>query len=278
MYRCLRSVALIAGLLFVPTTVGAGQLHSAVQNDNFSAVQGLLDEGAAVDELDGSGKAPLHIAAERNNVQIIELLISGGADPDQIAEGFYGPSDAPIHFAIKRRSLDAIKALAKAGASLTLATTNSPAPLHLAIKSGRTEAAELLISLGAMSFQAPDVKDKIPEADVAAGKKFVGICKSCHSLEKNAPAKQEGLEGPPLWNILGSKKARYQQFEYSKVLLNRGGNWSYAELNSFIANPTAFLPGTKMSGTGTAVEDVERRVQIIAFLRTLSDAPIPLPE
>ena len=62
------------------------------------------------------------------------------------------------------------------------------------------------------------------------------------------------------------------------MLLNRGGNWSYAELNSFVANPTAFLPGTKMSGTGTAVEDVERRVQIIAFLRTLSDAPIPLPE
>lgn len=278
MSRRLAALTFCAGLLASTGSPQAGPLHKAVGTGDIEAVTALLDEGAVIDELDGSGKAPLHIAAEKNNVQIIERLVSRGADPDQIAEGFYGPSDTPVHIAIKRRNLDAIRALADAGASLTLATVNSPAPLHLALKSGRKKAAALLISLGATSYTATRITNLIADADVAKGEEFAGICRSCHALEKNTDPNQDGLEGPPLWNIAGSAKAASKQYEYSQALVSRGGTWTYEELNNMIANPTAFLPGTKMDGTGTAIKDHRRRAAIIAYLRLLSDAPVPLPK
>jgi cytochrome c len=52
--------------------------------------------------------------------------------------------------------------------------------------------------------------------------------------------------------------------------------WNYDDLNSFLSNPRAFIPGTKMSNlSGIAGED--RRAALIAYLRTLSDNPYPLP-
>ncbi len=256
----------------------AGALHEAVGSGDASAVRAALQSGADIDELDGSGKAPLHIAAEKNDAALIELLVSNGADPDRIAEGFYGPSDAPIHSAVKRRSLDAIRALHRAGANLTLATINTAAPLHLALKAGRDEAAQLLISLGADSFEAEDIGGMIAGADTDTGAEYAGACKSCHSLEMAGDLDKDGLVGPPIWNIVGSPKATYPGYEYSPAIKQRGGVWTYRELNNMIANPTAFMPGTKMEGTGVSIKDPQRRAQIIAYLRLLSDEPFPLPE
>ena len=45
---------------------------------------------------------------------------------------------------------------------------------------------------------------------------------------------------------------------------------------SFVADPKAYLPGTKMSYGGVKKAETARR--LIAYLRTLSDTPAPLPE
>ena len=47
------------------------------------------------------------------------------------------------------------------------------------------------------------------------------------------------------------------------------------DLSSFLADPRAFVPGSKMEWIG--IKDRERRAAIIAYLRTLSDTPQPLP-
>jgi len=45
-------------------------------------------------------------------------------------------------------------------------------------------------------------------------------------------------------------------------------------LNSFLAVPSRYAPGTRMI---ISVQDVQFRADVIAFLRTLSDEPLPLP-
>ena len=53
------------------------------------------------------------------------------------------------------------------------------------------------------------------------------------------------------------------------------GNWDYEELNRFIADPMRVLPGTDMEAHG--YQKLEDRADLIAYLRTLSDSPEPLP-
>jgi cytochrome c len=56
----------------------------------------------------------------------------------------------------------------------------------------------------------------------------------------------------------------------------RGGDWSFSEMNNFIAAPKAYIPGTTMSFAG--VPRASERADIIAFLNSRSDSPAPLPQ
>jgi cytochrome c len=55
----------------------------------------------------------------------------------------------------------------------------------------------------------------------------------------------------------------------------KGGKWTYEDLNTFITSPKTFVDGTKMGFGGES--DPEKRADIIAYLRSLSDSPAPLP-
>jgi len=51
--------------------------------------------------------------------------------------------------------------------------------------------------------------------------------------------------------------------------------WDYSHLNEFIASPRDYAPGTKMTFGG--LRKVQDRADLVAWLRTLSDDPAPLP-
>jgi cytochrome c len=82
-------------------------------------------------------------------------------------------------------------------------------------------------------------------------------CKACHSGGPIAPA----LKG-----VAGSKVASKPGFKYSDGLKKKGGVWTDANLNAFLAGPTKFAPGTRMMVTVAKPED---RAAIVAHLKTL---------
>ena len=108
-------------------------------------------------------------------------------------------------------------------------------------------------------------------ASVESGKKLARKCALCHTFKKGGPHKI----GPNLWDIVGADKARWENFSYSAALASVGGSWGYEELNAWIAKPKAYIPGTKMTFNG--LKELEDRANLIAYLRTLSDSPRPLP-
>ena len=58
-------------------------------------------------------------------------------------------------------------------------------------------------------------------------------------------------------------------------MLAKGGTWTYEDLYHMIHKPTEYIPGTKMNFIGfKKPEDV---ADVIAYLRSLSDNPVPLP-
>ena len=111
----------------------------------------------------------------------------------------------------------------------------------------------------------------LASADVAKGQNIAKACAACHSFDKGGPNKV----GPNMYNIVGGKKAHMDSFSYSSALAAKGGVWGYDELNHFLYKPKDYIQGTKMSYAG--LKKPEERAAVIAYLRSLSDNPAPLP-
>jgi cytochrome c len=98
--------------------------------------------------------------------------------------------------------------------------------------------------------------------DATAGEKAFAQCKACHS----AVAGQNRI-GPSLAAIAGRKIASATGFSYSAAMKGKAGNWTDANLDTYLTKPAAWVPGTKMAFAGIA--DAKKRKDVIAYLKTL---------
>lgn len=135
-----------------------------------------------------------------------------------------------------------------------------------------TGAAPATETAAASPAASASVLELIASADVARGKTIAKACTACHNFDKGG---KNGV-GPNQWDLLGRKKEAVSGFKYSGKLAAQGGDtWTYGELNKFLTNPKVYAPGTKMAYAG--VKKPEDRAALLAYLRTLSDSPKPLP-
>ena len=107
-------------------------------------------------------------------------------------------------------------------------------------------------------------------ADIDAGKNVFKKCAGCHSIDKGGTNKI----GPALWSIVNKKVGSSDGYKYSSSLKSYDKNWSFEELNGFLHKPMAYIKGTKMGFAGLRKES--DRANIIAYLNSKSDTPIPL--
>ena len=115
-----------------------------------------------------------------------------------------------------------------------------------------------------------DIIALLAKANVDNGANLVKKCTICHDFTNGGPNKV----GPNMWNVVNNKKGHRSDFQYSKALLEKGGTWTYEDLYHMINKPNKFIPGTKMNFVGfKKPEDV---VDVIAYLRTLSNNPAPI--
>jgi cytochrome c len=118
--------------------------------------------------------------------------------------------------------------------------------------------------------QVQPIETLLASASAEKGQAVAKQCAACHTFEKGGPNRV----GPNLYGIVGANKAHLPNFNYSAGMKAKGGDWSFEELNKFLANPRGYVPGTNMTFAG--LRD-SARADVIAYLNSLADSPKPLP-
>jgi cytochrome c len=124
-----------------------------------------------------------------------------------------------------------------------------------------------LLALAAVLATPAAYSSETPQGDAARGEELfmANGCPACHGVTKEDDAKV----GPNLVGVVGRKAGTVQSLlGPSENLKKYGVIWSAETLDDFLANPSAKVPGTAMTGILT---DPEQRADVIAYLSTLKD-------
>lgn len=139
----------------------------------------------------------------------------------------------------------------------------------LPITEVKTKAAEPEVA-----FDAKAVLASLPKASAENGRDVFKKCLACHTPDKGG----RNLVGPNLWGVVGRKIAQMPGFNYSEGMKAHPGatEWSWEELAKYLHSPAQTIPGNRMQFPG--VKDNVDLADLLAYMRTLSDTPAPLPQ
>lgn len=111
----------------------------------------------------------------------------------------------------------------------------------------------------------------LAQADATKGERVSKKCAACHTFGQGEANKV----GPNLWNIVNRQSGTHAGFKYSDAMAAFDHQWTFANLNTFLTDPKADVPGTAMSFAG--LPKATDRANLLAYLRTLSDNPAAFP-
>ncbi|MCW5724742.1 MAG: cytochrome c family protein [Maricaulaceae bacterium] len=112
----------------------------------------------------------------------------------------------------------------------------------------------------------------LANASASAGERIARRCVACHTFNQGGSS----LQGPNLWNVIGRAAASYEGFNFSAGMRNYGAVWGFQNLDEYLENPRAYVPGTAMAFAG--IRNQSDRMDLIAYMRQQADNPAPLPD
>jgi len=136
-------------------------------------------------------------------------------------------------------------------------------------------AATILMAATTQGFAETEldpIAPRLAEADPSRGKNVFLQCRACHVAEPGAAF----TVGPNLWGIVGRPVADRPGYPYSESLRAIDGDWTYEKLSRYLFDPKAMAPDGRMNFEG--IKRAQERADLIAYLRTLGDQTVALPE
>jgi ankyrin repeat protein/L-ascorbate metabolism protein UlaG (beta-lactamase superfamily) len=121
-------------------------LHGAAAAGHIEIVEYLLSKGADIDARNNADQNPLLYAAYNGKVPIVSLLLDKGADFKQLDR--YGRT--VLHYPVREGHKDVVEILVKKRMSITIEDGMGVTPLRFAIAGGRTEIIKVFIDSEAL--------------------------------------------------------------------------------------------------------------------------------
>jgi cytochrome c len=89
------------------------------------------------------------------------------------------------------------------------------------------------------------------------------VCAACHTTSADG----ENSMGPNLRGVVGRKAGTAPGFQYSQAMRDSGIRWTPEELDSYLTDVAAKVPGTLMPFNG--FPDAQDRQAVIGYLKSL---------
>ena len=105
-------------------------------------------------------------------------------------------------------------------------------------------------------------------ASLENGQMRFALCRSCHTINQGGGTST----GPNLFGIVGRRAGTVPGFSYSDGMRGAGFTWDGPHLDTWLTNPRAMIPGTKMTYAGLPGADDRR--DLISYLM-VDAAPPP---
>jgi len=133
------------------SSLGAQDLFESIQKGDLESIEQLIANDPELVNLRRGSLYPLHQAVRSGKKEIVEFLISKGADIDRFAKNaseFAPFESSPVTEAVRFNHLDMVKMFVDHGADLNKVTSLGESYLHYAAFMNRPEIAEYLIDSG----------------------------------------------------------------------------------------------------------------------------------
>jgi cytochrome c len=129
--------------------------------------------------------------------------------------------------------------------------------MNVTTVTGRALSAMASVLLAAFPARGTTPSGGVVKGDPVRGEAlYQSRCTACHSLDHSRI-------GPAHRGVFDRIAASVAGFDYSPALKHSGVRWTAANLNRWLKDPEAFIPGQKM---GYQVPDPVDRRDLIAFL------------
>ncbi len=114
----------------------------------------------------------------------------------------------------------------------------------------------------------PPLAELLASGSAEAGKAVFAKCSTCHTIEQGGA----NGTGPNLWAVMGQPIGKHVAgFAYSAALSGHGGDWTWENMDAWLASPRKFADGTKMSFAG--LSKPEDRANLMLYMESMGGAP-----
>jgi len=138
--------------------------NELVRQGNISKLKTAIKKGLKINQANEIGIYPIHEAVKTNNMPMLELLLTAGADIETRIHPF---AHTPLYIAVEKGYYEIAKFLIRKNAKLYVTDRLSGRTLlHLAAKNNDEEMAELLINFGVNTLICD--KQELTARDIAA--------------------------------------------------------------------------------------------------------------
>jgi cytochrome c len=123
----------------------------------------------------------------------------------------------------------------------------------------------IIAGLGLALLAAPAFAQDAPAGNAENGQRLFNQCRACHTINEGG---RNGV-GPNLHGVVGRQVASAPGFNYSPAFRGKAqeiGTWSEEHLRSYLDNPSAYIPGTRMAYPGFRGNQ-QNLSDVIAYLK-----------